>query len=172
MYADLKQYMTDVRLNVRPGETFLFNRSVFPASTFNLGPQTVTTKHIDRHNKAGAWCVITSGGKFNPKLGGHLVLWNLRLLIEFPPGSTIAIPSALVEHSNASVAVGESRVSFTQYAAGALFRWVDLGHRTEVQCSKDQPELYRSVRAKDSTRFKLALGLYSTVAELHAGPLV
>ncbi|KAJ7791104.1 hypothetical protein B0H13DRAFT_2394385 [Mycena leptocephala] len=41
----------------------------------------------------------------------------------FPPGSTLLIPSALVQHSNVPIRAHEQRSSITQYTAGSLFRW-------------------------------------------------
>ncbi|KAJ7177338.1 hypothetical protein C8R43DRAFT_1084605 [Mycena crocata] len=102
--------------------------TVFAACTFNFGPNTVTLPHVDAANLAWGWCCITALGKFNPDLGGHLILWDLRLVIRFPPGSTIFIPSALLRHSNVAIQQGETRYSFTQYTAGGLFRWVNNGH--------------------------------------------
>jgi len=55
---------------------------------------------MDFGNLPYGWCAITSLGPFDPKRGGHLVLWDLQLVIEFPPGSTILIPSAVLQHSN------------------------------------------------------------------------
>lgn len=53
--------------------------------------------------------------------GGQLVLWEMCLVIEFPSGSCVLIPSATVTHSNIPVAPGGFRTSFTQYAPGGLF---------------------------------------------------
>ncbi|KAJ7045346.1 hypothetical protein C8F04DRAFT_939560 [Mycena alexandri] len=102
--------------------------TVFAACTFNFGPSTVTLPHVDAANLVWGWCCITAFGKFNPDLGGHLILWDLRLAIRFPPGSTIMIPSALLRHSNVAIQQGETRYSFTQFTAGGLFRWVDNGN--------------------------------------------
>ncbi|KAJ7133851.1 hypothetical protein C8R46DRAFT_923555, partial [Mycena filopes] len=102
--------------------------TVFAACTFNFGPNTVTLPHVDAANLAWGWCCITALGLFNPDLGGHLILWDLRLVIRFPPGSTIMIPSALLRHSNVAIQQGETRYSFTQFTAGGLFRWVHNGH--------------------------------------------
>ncbi|KAF8200627.1 hypothetical protein K438DRAFT_1436955, partial [Mycena galopus ATCC 62051] len=101
--------------------------SVFATCTFNFGPRTVTFPHVDAANLAWGWCSITALGQFNPDLGGHLILWDLNLVIRFPPGSTIMIPSALLRHSNVSIQQNETRYSFTQYTAGSLFRWVHNG---------------------------------------------
>ncbi|KAJ7300390.1 hypothetical protein DFH08DRAFT_919276 [Mycena albidolilacea] len=105
--------------------------SAFAAATINFGPSTVTLPHIDALNLAWGCVAITALGDFNPDLGGHLVLWDLRLIIRFPPGSTILIPSALLRHSNIGMDSNERRYSFTQYSAAGLFRWVDNGFRTD-----------------------------------------
>ncbi|KAJ7134937.1 hypothetical protein C8R43DRAFT_894619 [Mycena crocata] len=108
-----------------------FVGSVFSACTFNFGPRTITAPHIDFANLAWGWCAITALGFFDPDLGGHLILWDLRLVIRFPPGSTILLPSALIRHSNVPIHANEHRESFTQYTAGGLFRWVRNGFRTD-----------------------------------------
>ncbi|KAJ7937906.1 hypothetical protein B0H13DRAFT_1580401, partial [Mycena leptocephala] len=66
---------------------------------------------------------------FDPDFGGHLVLWDLKLVIRFPPGATILIPSAIVRHSNVPIRPDERRCSFTQYTAGGLFRWIRDGFK-------------------------------------------
>ncbi|KAI9069582.1 hypothetical protein FKP32DRAFT_1671248 [Trametes sanguinea] len=97
--------------------------SPFAAATFNLGPETVTHRHRDHLNLPFGWCAVTAIGDFDPVAGGHLVLWELKMVFEFPPGSTILLPSALLLHSNTPIASGEHRYSFTQFSAGGLFRW-------------------------------------------------
>ncbi|KAJ3717152.1 hypothetical protein C8R42DRAFT_724780 [Lentinula raphanica] len=61
-----------------------FPKTVFPAVSFNLGPQTVTWPHKDFHNLAWGWCSVTALGDFDPDKGGHLVLWDIGLIIRFP----------------------------------------------------------------------------------------
>ncbi|KAJ6449253.1 hypothetical protein C8R47DRAFT_999271, partial [Mycena vitilis] len=111
--------------------------SAFAAATLNFGPTTVTLPHIDALNLAWGWCAITALGFFNPDLGGHLVLWDLLLIIRFPPGSTILIPSAILRHSNVGIAATETRYSFTQYSAAGLFRWVDNGFKSDVTVTEE-----------------------------------
>ncbi|KAJ7650504.1 hypothetical protein FB45DRAFT_974371 [Roridomyces roridus] len=96
-----------------------FPRSAFAACTFNF-MNVVTEKHLDFGNMAA--------GLYR---GGHLILWELKLIICFPPGSTILVPSSIVTHSNTLIAPGEIRHSFTQYTAGALFRWASNGNTTD-----------------------------------------
>ncbi|KAJ7078691.1 hypothetical protein B0H15DRAFT_954372 [Mycena belliarum] len=111
---------------------FEWRFSAFAAATLNFGPMTVTLPHIDGLNLAWGWCAITALGSFNPDLGGHLVLWDLKLIIRFPPGSTILIPSAILRHSNVVIQPGEQRYSFTQFTAAGLFRWVDNGFKSDL----------------------------------------
>ncbi|KAJ7660090.1 hypothetical protein DFH06DRAFT_989193 [Mycena polygramma] len=111
--------------------------SAFAAATLNFGPSTVTLPHIDALNLAWGWCAIVALGFFNPDRGGHLVLWDLRLIIRFPPGSTILIPSAILRHSNVAIASGERRYSFTQYTAVGLFRWVSNSFRSDLSVAQN-----------------------------------
>ncbi|OSD07796.1 hypothetical protein PYCCODRAFT_1441668 [Trametes coccinea BRFM310] len=108
-----------------------FAGSVFGSATFNLGPQTATDPHIDHLNLPAGLCAITALGRFDHRLGGHLILWDLGLIIEFPPGATVLIPSALLCHSNTAVQPHETRYSMTQYSAGGLFRWVECGFQSQ-----------------------------------------
>lgn len=103
----------------------IFPSSVFSAVTYNMGPQTVCSPHIDPGNLAFGLCSVTPQGTFDHTQGGHLILWDLHLVIEFPAGSTILLPSSIVAHSNVKVAKHERRYSFAQYTSGALFRWVE-----------------------------------------------
>ncbi|KAJ7821400.1 hypothetical protein B0H14DRAFT_2371350, partial [Mycena olivaceomarginata] len=99
--------------------------SAFAAATINFGPSTVALPHIDGLNLAWGWCAITALGLFNPDVGGHLVLWDLCLIICFPSGSTILIPSTILRHSNIGIGANKHQDSFTQYSTTGLFRWVD-----------------------------------------------
>ncbi|KAK7000215.1 hypothetical protein R3P38DRAFT_3328007 [Favolaschia claudopus] len=120
--------------------------SVFSTTTFNFGPATVTFPHIDFRN----WPL----GNFDPDRGGHLVLWDLKLVIRFPPGSTILIPSAFLRHSNVNIAPHETRFSFTQYTPAGLFRWVYNRFRTDkdIDTSKTTTPQEREQRRKDRER--------------------
>jgi hypothetical protein len=91
--------------------------------------------HFDYSNRnlSWGWCAITALGSYDPDHGGgHLVLWDLKYIIRFPPGATILIPSAMIKHSNTSVKMDETRYSFVQYSSGGLFQWVDNGCMSDV----------------------------------------
>lgn len=106
-----------------PSIEYPYKGHPFTTLTFNLGPVALTKPHKDLRNLSWGWCAITSLGDFDPTKGGHLVLWDLKLAIEFPAGSTIFIPSAILCHSNTSVGPSEQRSSVTQYNSEGLFRW-------------------------------------------------
>lgn len=108
----------------------------FASTTFNLGPVVTTFPHKDMKNLSWGWCAITSFGDYDPKKGGHLVLWDLKVVLEFPPYSTIFIPSAIVMHSNTAVAEGETRYSVTQYTSGGLFGWNAHGNMPYPQAKE------------------------------------
>ncbi|KAI0665364.1 hypothetical protein C8Q78DRAFT_995596 [Trametes maxima] len=62
------------------------------------------------------------------------------LVVEFPPGSSILLMSAVVLHANTPIQDGETRMSFTQYCAGGLLRWVDSGFRTQGELAEQSPQ--------------------------------
>ncbi|KAH7908186.1 hypothetical protein BJ138DRAFT_990643, partial [Hygrophoropsis aurantiaca] len=113
-----------------PGLQNIFKNSIFPAATFNFGPQVETCDHTDSQNVSYGLCAISALGDFDPTKGGHLILFDVKLAIEFPPGSTILIPSATMRHGNVKIGAEETRLSFTQYCAGGLLRWVRYGFQS------------------------------------------
>ncbi|KAJ7819634.1 hypothetical protein B0H14DRAFT_2600560 [Mycena olivaceomarginata] len=137
-------------------------------------PSTSALAHVpsatcDFANLAFGLCAITALGDFDYKAGGHLVLWDCKLVIEFPPGCTILIPSAAIYHSNIPIGRKEHRYSFTQYTAGGLFRWVEHDFKTEEEyfasLSAEQAEEEKELGL---ARAEAGAGLYSTIDELRA----
>lgn len=144
-----------------------FTSSVFEATTYNLGPRTVCYRHLDFANLPFGWCAITALGNYDSTKGGHLILWDAHLVLEFPAGTTVLIPSAVISHSNTAIACHERRFSFTQYTAGALFRWVDNGFKRSVDylASLDEDALAEH-RKKEEGRWKVGLSLFSQLKEI------
>ena len=71
-----------------------------------------TEPHRDvKESKYGYSCIVTAGDY----AGGALICYELKLIIELPPGSCFFFPDALITHSNEEV-TGErsSVVAFTQ----------------------------------------------------------
>lgn len=119
--------------------------SVFPALTFNFG-RVCCFMHKDVLNYSLGQCAITSLGDFDHTQGGHIIFEELKLVIKFPSASTIFIPSASITHGNIPVSVSERRISMTQWAAGAIFQWVDNGFKTDGQLSKEELIVAKSRR--------------------------
>ena len=100
-------------------------------------------------------------------MGGHLVLKDLGIVVEFPPGSTILIPSTLITHYNTPVRPHETRFSIVQYAAGGLFRWVENGFKTDAAWEAGASRATAEARKRsDQQRWRGALSAFTTLHEL------
>ncbi|KIJ11060.1 hypothetical protein PAXINDRAFT_85089, partial [Paxillus involutus ATCC 200175] len=84
------------------------------AASFNCGGRAFTVCHTNSPNLSYGLCAVWAGDSYDPKKGGHLILFKLGLVVEFPPGATIFIPSSIVSHGNIPIQEGETWVSFTQ----------------------------------------------------------
>jgi hypothetical protein len=155
-FDDLLKHDVDLRRN--------FSNSVWACTTVNFGPQTTCLQHTDFNNVPFGVCSITGAGDYDSKVGGHLALWECRLVIEFPPGSTILIPSSIITHSNVPISKGSTRYSITHYTAGGLFRWVDHGFQSEGLYSKTLSK--EDAKKEAEERVQMGMGLFSTREEL------
>jgi hypothetical protein len=142
-----------------------FYNSVYSTWTMNFGPRTHTVMHRDSSNAAGVPCAITAMGNFDPDYGGHLVIHELKLIIRFPPGATIILPSASFTHGNIPIRPGETRTSFTQYVPGGLLRYADWGFKKWSEMDDDEKD---KVRAGDHKRFMENIQRFSKADELGA----
>ncbi|KAJ6571548.1 hypothetical protein B0H19DRAFT_937693, partial [Mycena capillaripes] len=147
------------RWNKKLKRNFLPTISVFAAATFNFGPATVTLPHLDFANLAWGLCAITALGNFNPDKGGHLILWDLKLIIRFPPGATIFIPSALLRHSNTSIQANEKHYSFTQFTVAGIFRFVDNDFQTDRTVNESGLSAQEKLQRAEERRTRWVEGL-------------
>ncbi|KAI0640482.1 hypothetical protein C8Q79DRAFT_921566 [Trametes meyenii] len=152
--------------NKHPTLQFNFTNSMFPATTFNFGPGAVCIEHVDCMNDACNWCHIAALGSFDPDHGEHFVLFDFKLVIRFPPGSSILIPSSIVRHANTSIRPGECRMSMTQYCAGGLMRWVETGFRTLGDFCSQDPKGYQNYCSRLKLRVMERVSLFSTLDSL------
>lgn len=134
----------------------------FATATANFGPQTICWDHLDLKNLAAGLCVIAVLGKFNPKLGGHLILHELKLVVEMGPGDVIFIPSAVITHGNIPIAPGETRQSLVLYSAGGLFRWTAAGKKTYSQWRHDDPDAFNRHQKEGEKRWREGWNLFMT----------
>ncbi|KAI0665779.1 hypothetical protein C8Q78DRAFT_1072795 [Trametes maxima] len=126
---------------------FNFQNSTYPAASFNFGPSAVCFIHTDAANDPCNMCHIVALGEYNPDTSGHIVFPDLMLVVRFPPGASILIPSAILRHGNTPIQPGEERMSFTQYCAGGLMRWVECGFRTVAAFRTEDPDAYAMYQA-------------------------
>ncbi|KAJ7811264.1 hypothetical protein B0H13DRAFT_1666908, partial [Mycena leptocephala] len=71
-------------------------------------------------------------GKYAPIHGGHIIFWNLGLVVCFPPGATILFPAGLIRYSFVKVRPGEHRHAVLQWAGGGISRWLANGRRSDL----------------------------------------
>ncbi|KAF8895001.1 hypothetical protein CPB84DRAFT_1816016 [Gymnopilus junonius] len=145
----------------------IFTASVFPSAAFNFGPNVWTYKHRDAFNCPFGFCAIQALGRFDPKKGGQIILWEPKLIVEFPPASLILIPSATITHSNVPVTEGDECASFTQYCTGGLFCYMDAGFRKEHRLRAEDPVLYRKLQLLRPCMWKAGLGLLSQLEDFN-----
>jgi hypothetical protein len=137
-----------------------------PSAAFNLGNRVITTKHIDSENCPFGWCTITALGNFDASKGGHIILWNLGIVLEFPAGTCICLPSALVTHSNIPTDENETRMSFTQYCSGEIFRFIENGFRTDADLEKQDPAILAFRKNERKTRIQEGYAMFSNINDL------
>ncbi|KAJ6524637.1 hypothetical protein DFH09DRAFT_1286332 [Mycena vulgaris] len=145
-----------------------FTNSIFPATTLNLGPQVVTDTHFDLNNLMHGLCGITAAGDFDHTVGGQIHMEQIKVVIDFPSGSSMLIPSAFIAHGNTPIQEGETRLSLTQYAAGGLFRWIKYGFRSakSVLACAGGADLVASFDGVPGSRWEWAMNLFSKPEEL------
>ncbi|KAF7797134.1 hypothetical protein EIP86_008326 [Pleurotus ostreatoroseus] len=142
------------------------NQEAFKKFLENPFVQRVLKFGSDQLNLADGLCWIMANGDYDPTVGGHLILWELGLVVEFPPGATVLIPSAVITHGNVPVREGETRTSMTQYAAGGLFRWVEYGFQTERSLMESGSAHSVKVAGERATRWEQTVSLYSEYQSL------
>ncbi|KAJ7818846.1 hypothetical protein B0H14DRAFT_2372927 [Mycena olivaceomarginata] len=145
-----------------------FDHSVFFCANFNFGRNVWMFKHRDILNLVFGWCAIQVLGRFDATKGGHLILWDLGLVVEFLAGALILVPSATIAHSNVPVQEDETHISFTQFSPGSIFRYVDNGFWTVNQLAEEDPAEYQRLVDLKEKRWEMGLDLLSTLEELLA----
>ncbi|KAJ3869259.1 hypothetical protein EV359DRAFT_76816 [Lentinula novae-zelandiae] len=165
-YTETLQQHLEQNPHLRPTSS----NTAFAAMTVNYGPQTCAGQYCNAGNTAHGWCADTSLGKFDPDKGGHLVLWDLKLIIRFPPSATVLLPSALITHSNLPVQSGETRYSIIQYSSGGLFRWCYNGWCSDKAfLSTANPNQLRQREHDRTRRWQLNLQKFTQWSDLLEG---
>ncbi|KAJ7790273.1 hypothetical protein B0H13DRAFT_1676228, partial [Mycena leptocephala] len=71
-------------------------------------------------------------GQYSWLHGGHIILWNLGLVVCFPPGASIIIPTGVIQYSFVKVRPGEHCYSVLQWAGSGIARWFENGRRSDI----------------------------------------
>ncbi|KAJ7766824.1 hypothetical protein B0H16DRAFT_1717164 [Mycena metata] len=120
----------DTFLQHDPKALYPCSSSVFSAATVEFGPHLQAT---NRRHQAGSWSILVALGKYVGRLGGHIILWDLGLVVAFPPGSCILIPTGIIRYSFVKVRPHETRYSVVQWAGAGIGRWFGNGHRSDIE---------------------------------------
>lgn len=101
----------------------------FASYTFNVGKHSICRAHKDGCNLSTGLCLVCPFGNFDHTKGGHLILHELKLVLEVPSGSVVLFPSALITHQNIPIRENESRRAITAFTPGTIFSWVENKYR-------------------------------------------
>lgn len=161
-----------ILLSIYPNLWSISKHLPFAACTVNFGPQTVLKLHRDFKNLVFGWCLVFVLGNFDHTRGGHLILWELKLLIELAPGDMVFLPSGCITHGNIPLAgADEKRYSVTWYSSGYLFRWIRAGFVNsklwKAKDGKDFKEWYKKANAKE--RWSRGWNLFQSLTDLWNG---
>ncbi|KAJ7709329.1 hypothetical protein B0H16DRAFT_1229745, partial [Mycena metata] len=105
--------------------------SIFSAATFELGgPHPRAVSGVPHPHQAGTWSVLVALGNYSPLHGGHVIFWDLGLVVCFPPSTCILIPTGVVRYSFVCVRRGKRRYSLLQWAGAGIPRWFRNGRRS------------------------------------------
>ncbi|KAJ3859381.1 hypothetical protein EV359DRAFT_22716, partial [Lentinula novae-zelandiae] len=80
---------------------------------------------------------------FDYKRGGQFIMWSLGIVVEFPPGAGILVPSASVTHANVPIGPEEHRHSVTFFTAAGILRWYFNGFMNDNQFLDQASEVQR-----------------------------
>ncbi|KAJ7665345.1 hypothetical protein DFH06DRAFT_1323740 [Mycena polygramma] len=142
------QAQKDDFLTYNPDAIYPSDSSVFSAATFEFGGphRQTTTQGLPNRYHASSWGILTALGKYCHSRGGHIILWDLGLVVSFPPGTTILLPPSIIRYSFVKVREGEHRYALLQWAGAGIFRWFENGRRSDLEFA------VRATREEHDTR--------------------
>ncbi|KAJ8085573.1 hypothetical protein PM082_004391 [Marasmius tenuissimus] len=96
-------------------------------------------------------------GRFNPNRSARLVLWELKLIIDFPSGqlSSFHPPSSLIQTPES-----------LKYTAGAIFCWAKNRGMTEGELKEFDLNAWLEMKDHKKGAASEYIQLYSTLEEL------
>ena len=102
----------------------------FTSYTLNVGKQCVCKAHKDGANLSTGLCLVCPFGNYDYQQGGHLILHELKMILEVPPGYMVLFPSALITHENIPIQENEDRRVITGFTPASIFQWVENGYQS------------------------------------------
>ncbi|KAG6915875.1 hypothetical protein DXG01_009452 [Tephrocybe rancida] len=112
---DKYEYTTARMNSTRWNAPINFQGSTYPAVRFNVGPQTSTVQpYMDCQQECRGLSAMTPIGNYNYKLGGHIVFYELKLIVEVVPGTTLFVPTGLLSYGTMDIQESEERMTITQ----------------------------------------------------------
>ncbi|KAJ7032397.1 hypothetical protein C8F04DRAFT_959072 [Mycena alexandri] len=138
----------------------------FAAATFLLGPRCLNVLNDDL---TWGWAALTALGTFNADKGGHIILWDLNMVVWFPEGATILLPRALIRHSFVKIAPSETRYCLIQHTPAPVFHFHKNGNRTDTEFAATATQQEHAAREEIRAGRKngdLALSMLTTLDEL------
>ncbi|KAK7023735.1 hypothetical protein R3P38DRAFT_2531780, partial [Favolaschia claudopus] len=153
-FAALEEQKTKM-LQYDPDAVYPCETSVFSAITLELGgPHRILSPFGPQGRfDPFTWCIITSLGVYDFRLGGHIILWDIGWILTFPPGASILLPPGLVRYSFIKVQAHEWRYLLIQYAGSGIRRFFENGERTDGEFAADASRaefLEREVERRES----------------------
>ncbi|KAJ7666210.1 hypothetical protein DFH06DRAFT_1322829 [Mycena polygramma] len=141
----------DKFLSYNPSVLYPTDSSVYSAATFEFGGPHYRASPSAAQGEPGTWNVLTALGTFQPMHGGHLIVWDLGLVTNFPAGTTILIPACL-RYSFVKVREGEHRYSLLQWSGSGIGRWYRNGRKSDlefaVKATKKEHDAREKLRAQ------------------------
>ncbi|KAJ7159132.1 hypothetical protein C8R43DRAFT_1124764 [Mycena crocata] len=146
-------------------------RDVFPGSAFHAAEwflgNAESPPRLDHLEMLWSLRGLTVLGKYNPRWGGQLILWEEKKVIKSPPGSTFLFPAAFTRYSFTQVRASEYQYAFSQYSQAGPFRYVDNDFQSD-QAFEDSAwrGTWEAHDRRREARRTIALGMYSTLSEI------
>lgn len=137
-----------------PACEYLVKDLPFTSFTLNVGKQSVCNVHVDALNMVAGLCMVIPLGTFDHEKEGHLILHELKLVLELPSGSIILFPSAIISHENVGISPEKERQAFTAYTAASTFQWAHEAFDRVTKRSKSESKEYGDkIWAEGKARF-------------------
>ncbi|KAJ7149524.1 hypothetical protein C8R43DRAFT_1128519 [Mycena crocata] len=149
------------------GSARFLSFGVFAAATFVFGCNPLPLFDDDI---ATGWAALTALGTYDWRRGGHIILWDLNIVVPFPPGCTILIPRAAVRYSFVKIAPGETRYCLIQHTPAAVFNFASNDGRSNLDFAMhatEEEHMRREQRRQRESAGDYAFDNLSFVSQLH-----